>query len=290
VVSEVSRATRLVLVSAAAAVAVTAAAVAMKQRQFRRMTGDDVHILFSEAGTSIGAAELTARAAALPDPVRRHLAYAIAPAGPAIRTVRLRHTGTFRTGPDQRWSPIEGEQYFSIANPGFVWFARMQLMPLLWIQVRDRLVSGRGHMLVKPMSTFAIADASGPEIDQGSMLRWLAESVWFPYAFVGDAIQWEPIDERSARASIRRHGAPVQAVFEMDKEGRIVALHADRYRDIGGGRPVLTAWSGRYADYLEFGGVRVPSAVEVAWNLAGGPFTYARFRITTLEYDVAGPF
>jgi hypothetical protein len=166
----------------------------------------------------------------------------------------------------------------------------MHLMPLLWIQARDRLLSGRGNMLVKPMSAFAIADASGPEIDRASMLRWLAESVWFPYAFVGDAIQWEPIDERSARASIRCNGAPIHAVFEMDKEGRIVALHADRYRDIGGGRLVLTAWSGRYADYLEFGGFRVPSAVEITWNLPEGPFTYARFRITALEYNVIAPF
>jgi uncharacterized protein DUF6544 len=286
----VSRATRVVLMSAAAAAATTAAAVVLKQRQFQQATGEDVHALFSEAGPSVGAADLKARGPALPAPVRRHLEYAITATAPAIRTARLRHTGTFRTGPDQGWSPIEGEQYFSVANPGFVWFARMRLMPLLWIQARDRLLSGRGNMLVKPMSAFAIADASGPEIDQGAMLRWLAESVWFPYAFVSDAIEWQPIDGRSARASMRCPGAPVQAVFEMDQEGRIVALQAARYRDVGGGRSVLTPWSGRYADFLEFGGFRVPSAVEVTWNLADGPFTYARFRITALEYNVAGPF
>jgi hypothetical protein len=283
-----SRTTRILL--AAAAAAATAATVAMKQRQFRRVTEDDVRTLLSEAGASVGAAELKARGASLPEPVRRHLAYAITPTAPAIRSARLRHGGTFRTGPDQRWSPIEGEQHFSVADPGFVWFARLRLMPLIWIQARDRLVSGRGNMLVKPLSAFAIADASGPEIDQGSMLRWLAESVWFPYALVGEAIQWEPIDERSARASLRSAGAPVQAVFEMDQEGRIVAVHADRYRDIGGGRSVLTPWSGRYGDYREFGGFRVPSTVEVTWNISKGPFSYARFLIAALEYNVAEPF
>jgi hypothetical protein len=280
----------MMLLSAAAAAAATAAAVALKQRQFQRATGDDVRTLLSEAAVSVGAADLKARGFVLPEPVRRHLAYAITPTAPAIRTARLRHTGTFRTGPDQRWSPIDGEQYFSVANPGFVWFARMRLMPLLWIQARDRLLSGRGNMLVKPMSAFAIADASGPEIDQGSLLRWLAESVWFPYAFVGDAIQWEPIDERSARALLRSAGAPVQAMFEMDHEGRIVALHADRYRYVGGGRSVLTPWSGRDADYQEFGGFRVPTTVEVTWQLPTGPFSYARFRITALEYNVGVRF
>jgi hypothetical protein len=80
--------------------------------------------------------------------------------------------------------PIEGEQYFIAAEPGFVWNASVRLVSLLWIEERDRLLSGRGNMLVRLVSLFRIADASGPEIDQGASRRWLAESVRFPYAFV----------------------------------------------------------------------------------------------------------
>jgi hypothetical protein len=85
-------------------------------------------------------------------------------------------------------------------------------------------------------------------------------------------------------------GLPVNAVFEVDQEGRIAALHAERYRDLGGGRSALTPWSGRYTDYREFDGFRVPSGVEVTWNLPEGPFSYARFHITALEYNVTEPF
>jgi Family of unknown function (DUF6544) len=53
---------------------------------------------------------------------------------------------------------------------------------------------------------------------------------------------------------------------------------------------VLTSWAGQCSAYKEFDGFRVPSSVEVAWNLADGPFTYARFVLTTLEYTVAEPF
>ena len=218
------------------------------------------------------------------------MTYAITTAAPFVRTARLRHAGTFRTGPDQRWSPIAGEQYFSAARPGFVWFASMRVAPLVWIQARDRLVDGRGNMLVKPLSAFAIADANGPEIDQGAALRWLAESVWFPYAFAADAIAWEAIDARSARATLRTGWSSVQAIFEVDANGRIAHLHAERFRDLGSGRSVLTPWSGRYADYAEFGGFRVPSSVEVTWDLTDGPFSYARFNVTTLEYNVSKPF
>ena len=67
-------------------------------------------------------------------------------------------------------------------------------------------------------------------------------------------------------------------------------MHADRYRDLGDGRSALTGWSGHYTDYAEFGGFRVPATVEVTWHLPEGPFTYARFSITALDYNVDEPF
>jgi uncharacterized protein DUF6544 len=145
-------------------------------------------------------------------------------------------------------------------------------------------------MLVKLCSTLTLADSSDPEIDQGANLRWLAEAAWFPYAFVGDPIQWEPIDARSARVTLLQEDLPVSAVVEVDEEGKLVRLRADRYRDAGGGRAVLTPWTGHYREYRDFDGVRVPSSVEVSWDLEEGEFSYARFRVTALEYNVPARF
>ena len=139
-------------------------------------------------------------------------------------------------------------------------------------------------MLVKLMSFVTIADARGPQIDQGSRLRWLAECAWFPYAFVGDSIEWEAIDDRSARAKLKCEGLPVVAVFEFDGVGTLLRVQAERYRDMGGAKAVLTPWGGEYSNYREFGGFRVPTSVDVSWKLEAGSFTYARFEITTLDY------
>lgn len=226
----------------------------------------------------------------LPEPVRRHLRFAVREGTPAIVTARLQHDGFFRTKPGQRWLPIDGEQYFTTAAPGFVWHATVRPLPLMWIEARDCLVGGRGNMLVKLESIFPMVDAAGPEIDQGASLRWLAESAWFPYALVGDAISWEPIDTRSARATIRNGELPVSAVFEIDAEGRLACLHAERYCDIGGGKAVLIPWTGRYGEYHEFDGFRIPTSVEVSWDLEKGPFSYARFRITRIDYNVLSRF
>jgi hypothetical protein len=46
---------------------------------------------------------------------------------------------------------------------------------------------------------------------------------------------------------------------------------------------------GGYGDYGIVGGVRIPTRAEVRWELADGPFTYWRGRITSLELDPAVP-
>ena len=254
--------------------------------RYNELVDRDVHALFAQATTAVGAAELKARWDGLPEPARRYLRFAIPDDAPAIRTARLRHEGFFRTKPDQPWMPITGEQYFTAAAPGFVWAARVAAMPLVWIVARDCLLDGRGHMLVKVESIFTIADARGPEIDQGARLRWLVEAAWFPYAFAGDAIEWQPVDAHSARVTLRDQVLPVSAVVEIDADGRLASLRAERYRDLGGGKAALSRWGGRYEAYRDFGGFRVPTSVDVTWDLEEGPFTYARFRVTTIEYNV----
>lgn len=276
---------------AAVLVASAAAVPLIGQYRFQKLVSREVEILFASAALSVGRDQLRARREALPGPIRRHLQYAVREDAPAIRTARLQHDGFFRTSPTQPWWKITGEQYFSTARPGFVWNARVRPAPLLWVEARDALLHERGNMLVKFLSSIPIANASSAEIDQGATLRWLAESAWFPYALVSDCIQWDPIDERSARATVRYEGPPASAVFEVDDEGKLVRLRAERYRDLGEGKSALTPWGGDYRDYQDFKGFRVPTSVEVGWDLGTPPwFTYARFRILTLDYNANARF
>lgn len=267
-----------------------AALPAIGHQRFRARVTSEVSTLFSSSEASAGPEQVRARWDALPEPVRQYLGYAIPPDSPAIRTARLKHDGFLRTAPDSRWFRVSGEEYFTVAKPGFVWRATAWPAPPLWFEARDRLWSGRGEMLVKMYSILTIVQASGAEIDQGSKLRWLAESVWFPYGFVGNEIRWDPINAITARMTLRQDGLPVSAVVEVDEEGKITNIRADRYRDVGGGKAVLTPWFGRCADYRSFNGFLVPSSVEVGWILPEGEFTAVRFRVTALEYNVVDRF
>jgi hypothetical protein len=275
---------------AALALAVILLAGIICRQRLRSRVSVEVNTLFSGAPKSIGREQLAARYDDLPEPVRRYLHYAVSAEASATRTARLKHDGFFRTKPNQKWLAIRGEEYFTVAVPGLVWNATARPASLLWIEARDLLQSGHGNMLVKINSAITIADAKGPELDQGASLRWLGEAIWFPFAFVGDQVRWEAIDDHSARATLIQPGLPVAATFEIDNEGQLTNMRSDRYRDLGKGQSVLTPWVAECSEHRTFSGFRVPTAVDVAWEIDQQRFSYARFRVTTLEYNVAERF
>lgn len=230
------------------------------------------------------------RRAVLPYPVQQYLERALG-ARRAVRTVRLRHGGTFRTRLDGKWVAIRGEQYFAAAPPGFVWWGRVRMSPGVWVDARDRSLGGEGNMLVKAASTFTIADSRGPELDQGALLRLLAEMVWFPSALVDDRyVGWTSLDDHRALATLRVGGREVSGVFEFREDGLPAAFRADRYRDLGGGRGTLTPFVGQPADYREVDGLLVPHRMTAAWEVGGRRIPYAEFLVERIEYDVPAPW
>jgi len=228
---------------------------------------------------------------ALPPPVRTYLERALGSRRTPVRSVRLRHGGSFRTSLKGAFVPIRGEQYFAADPPGFVWWGRVRLAPGVWVDARDRAFHGVGQMRVRLESLVTLADARGPQLDQGALLRLLAELTWLPTAFLDERyVTWSPIDARSAQATLSLEGRAVSCTFEFGEDGLPAVIRADRYRDLGAGRSVLTPWSGESTDYREVQGLRVPHRQTAFWHVEGERIPYARFQVEDLEYDPVAPY
>lgn len=278
--------------TAFAVVAVTAALAGLVRTNgvlFRRRVASEANEMWTGAGPARPIDR--GRLAALPIPVREYLERAIGSRPQGVRAVRLRHGGTFRTTLDGAWVPIRGEQYFTADPPGFVWWGRVRLGPGLWVEARDRSVGGEGRMLVKAASTITLADSRGPALDQGALLRLLAEMAWFPTALLDERhVAWTALDDHRALATLRAGGREVSGVFEFGQDGLPATFRAERHRDLGEGRSELTPFKGESTDYREVDGMLVPHRLTAAWEVNGRPVPYARFVVERLEYDVASPF
>lgn len=225
--------------------------------------------------------------AGLPAPVARYFAYALAPGRTYIRTARVTHAGRFRTALEAGWMPFQSVQVFTAGPPGFVWDARIRMAPLLSIRVRDRYVAGAAGMLGSIASVVPVVDQQGgAALAAGALHRWLAEAVWMPTALLpSDRLRWEPIDASTARATLTDGETSVSLEFTFDGEGRVLqAFTPARFRDVNG-TGVPTPWLGRFREWVEVDGVRIPTRGEVEWRLPEGRLTYWRGRMTSVHYD-----
>lgn len=145
----------------------------------------------------------------LPPPVARYRTLAVGDRAP-VHTLRLRHGGTFRMSPTAKASPIRGEQLFTADPPGFVWTGHIGMAPGVWIDARDMFVDGKGSMRVQLDSTVTVVDAHGPQLDQGSALRLLAEMAWYPTAP-------SPVTPSPAWASGREAACVARERFSRDR-------------------------------------------------------------------------
>jgi hypothetical protein len=137
---------------------------------------------------------------------------------------------------------------------------------------------------MKVLSLIPVTDKAGGGLNQGALLRYLGETVWFPAGAVAPYITWAPRDTSSAVATMTYGGVTASVTFCFDQEGRVSELRAERYNDTQGR---LVPWSVQITAYGEFGGVRVPTEGEGAWKYPSGDFSYIRWRVADIQYDLA---
>jgi hypothetical protein len=220
----------------------------------------------------------------LPVPVQRYLRYCRVVGRPRIQAVRLKQTGVFRQKPDGKWGNLEAEQYYTVNPPAFLWTARLESSPLVWVTGRDFYSRGKGNMLIRLFSTITVADARGPELDQGAMTRYLSEIVWFPTAWLSKYIHWEAVDSSSAKVTMEYRGVSASALVSFNEKGELVNLVAERYR-MDGGAYSLDTWATPGGEYREFDGMMIPTRGEAVWKLKSGDYSYIKIEITSVEYD-----
>ena len=170
----------------------------LADRAFTRLVRRDVQALRERACPARAGVVTEEMLEELPEPVRRYLRYAGVVGRPFPGTVRLRQKGRMRTGPGQPWMPLDAEEHYSVQPPGFVWAGTARLGPLPVARARDMYAGGQGRMLVKVALLWPVVDASGAQMTQGEMTRYLSEMIWFPAAFLADNIAFQAVDDSSA--------------------------------------------------------------------------------------------
>jgi hypothetical protein len=225
----------------------------------------------------------------VPPPVQRYFRYALREGAPLVRAARIRHEGQFQMRPNGGWKPFTSTQHFSSQPPGFVWDARIRMFPLTPVFVRDSYVDGSASMLGKVLSMLTVVNQQGgADLNAGALMRYLAESAWFPTALLPrEGLEWSAIDDDRALATLTDGATKVSLEFRFNGTGQIDGVLAPERSYPVNGRNQPTPWAGYFWSYEERNGMMVPMEGKVEWQLPEGVYPYWTARIAEVEYEMA---
>jgi hypothetical protein len=223
---------------------------------------------------------------ALPPLVEAYAARA-AMAGSDPTVVEIRQAGTMRLRPGGTWRPMTATHVMSATTTDFVWFADVEILPLVFVRVLDAHVGGKGVMEVRLFGSLPLVRKTGPEVDRGELQRYLAELAWVPHAVRRNAaLRWTMRDDNvvEVRAGEGASAAGVDLIFEYGDLSRVEA--DDRPHSVAG-RIVPSRWLGRFFDYAQTEAGYLPRRAEASWLLPDGPFAYWRGELTAYAASAA---
>jgi hypothetical protein len=224
----------------------------------------------------------------LPPPVQRFFRAALTDGAVMPSAATVSHAGTFNMGQDSpQWKPFTSQQRTVFHAPGFVWDARVAMMPGLSVHVHDAYVAGEGILNPAIAGLVSLADMrGGGDIAQGELMRYFAETAMYPTALLpSQGVRWEAVDDHSARASMTDRGITLTLLFRFGSDHLIESIRAEARGRTVGDKVIPTPWEGRWFSYALQSGMQVPMEGEVAWVLPEGPLPSWRGRIPAIPFE-----
>ena len=226
----------------------------------------------------------------LPAPVQRYFRAVLKEGQPIIAAVTVELAGTFNlSATEARWKPFTSRQRIVTRRPGFLWDARVSMLPGVAVRVVDSYIAGEGLLRAAILGMFTVADVrGGGEIARGEFMRFFAEAAWYPTALLpSQGVRWEAVDDRSANATIVDGPLTLTLLFRFNNAGLIDSFRAEA-RGAGVGKEmVMLPWEGRWSDYQSRDGMTVPFTGEVAWMRPEGRKSYFVGTVSSLTYEFA---
>ena len=224
----------------------------------------------------------------LPTPVQKYLRYVGVIGTEKVHNLKITFDGHMKMDPTKDWVNVKTEQHNFFSNPTRMFYIEgsMKGIPVLGL---DSYKNGKGNMLIKLAGLFTVANASGPEMDSGAAVTLLNDMcLMAPSTLIDPRIQWESVDDLTAKVSFSDNGCIVSAVLYFNTLGELTNFSTDdRYMTVGKSYQRVR-WSTPVKAYKDYNGLKLLSYGEGVWHLPEGDYCYAKFQVKEIEYNCKG--
>jgi hypothetical protein len=193
-----------------------------------------------------------------------------------------------RMKPGGRWMRLRTEQYNSVDSPFRIAYMKARLLGVVPFEGRDLYARGHGHMYGRFGKLIKVFDEKDAAIAQSALVIVLAEALLVPGYALSEYIQWEAVDDTTARATIRHEGAEACGTFFFNGLGEMVRFETDTryYMDPELGN-VPRPFVAHVGDYRKQDRLTIPGTLRAVWRLESGDYEYWKGTLDAVQYNIA---
>lgn len=201
-----------------------------------------------------------------------------------VRNLRVTFTAQMRSSATSPWMSATATQYEFFERP-----ARLFLMNAtrsgLPFDIFHRYVDDAATFQVRIAGLLPVVNKRGAGITHDETVTLMNDVlVMAPAAVLDLPFSFETLSERSLRAVFRNAGFAVSADITFNAVGDLVGFTStDRAHDRDGG---AATWSTPISGYRDVNGIRIGALGDANWIEPSGEWTYGRFEITSIAYNV----
>lgn len=219
----------------------------------------------------------------LPAPVQKYLRLVGVVGQPKVHNFKVTFEGEMRSK-GQDWFRFTSEQHNFIDAPERFFFmkAKVKGLPAAGYHAYK---GGDAKMTIKLLSLLPVVDLSGPDMLKTETVTVFNDMCLLaPATLIDDRIEWEAIDELSAKAVFTAHSISISATLFFNEKGELLNFVSDDRYDINAKK--WLRFSTPTGQYKNINGFRLISYGEAVWHYEEGEFVYGKFRVKNIEFNV----
>lgn len=222
----------------------------------------------------------------LPQIVQKYLRYVGAIGKEKVLNFRVEFEGKIRSNPGDGWMKLNSVQYNFTDKPTRIFYITAHKMgiPAVGIHLyKDETAI----MIIKMLCLFTVADAKGPEMDQGETVTVFNDMCFMaPATLIDKSIQWDSIDSLTVKAQYTNGHITIGATLFFNQKGELINfISNDRFETKDGKIYKNYPWITPVYGYREINGHKIPTGAQAIYKHPEGDFCYGEFIINTVEYN-----
>ena len=220
----------------------------------------------------------------LPEPVREYLIHGGVLGKPRVQNFYLMFDGEMRDkGKD--WFSFTSRQYDVIDSGTRLFFMKAKMFGMT-VPGYHAYKNGNASMDIKLFGVIPVVSHHEKELFKTESVTFLNDVCLFaPAALIGRQFQWEERDHLSATVIYRTGEISVRANLYFNTSHELVNFESDDRMAL----PSMTTYrfSTPASNYKRINGYTLPTYGETIWHYPDGLFTYGKFRLKEVLYNVA---